>query len=103
MHHLEVPLALAGLHVERDEAVAEQVVAGTMAAVLVHERHADRNVDEAQFRIRRVGRPRVVLADAVGVPIFVPFFHVSAPNSPGCGTRLNFHSCLPVWTSKPRM
>ena len=27
----------------------------------------------------------------------------AAPNSPGCGTRLNFQSCLPVRTSKPRM
>ena len=35
-----------------------------MAAVLVAERHADRDVDEAEIRIRRVGRPRVVLADA---------------------------------------
>src|SRR6186997_1026106 len=35
-----------------------------MAAVLVVERHADWDVDNAEFRIRGVGRPRVVLADA---------------------------------------
>ena len=37
------------------------------------------------------------------VPGFDPFFHVSAPNSPGCGTRLNFQSCFPVRMSKPRI
>ena len=102
MDHLEVPLALAGLHVERDKAVAVEVVARTMAAVLVAERHADGDVDQAEIRIRRVGRPRVVLADARRADLD-PFFHVSAPNSPGCGIRLNFQSCLPVLMSNPRI
>src|SRR5262245_13631382 len=35
-----------------------------MAAVLVAERHADGDVDETEIRIRRVRRPRVVLAHA---------------------------------------
>ena len=35
-----------------------------MAAVLIHQRHADGNVDETEIRVRRVGRPRIILADA---------------------------------------
>ena len=57
MHHLEVPLPLAGLHVDRDDAVAEQVVARAIAAVLVASGHADGDVDESEVRIRRSTSP----------------------------------------------
>ena len=64
VHELEVPLPHAGLHVDRDDAVREQVVARTMAAVFVAEAFADGDVDETEFRIGAVRRPRIVLADA---------------------------------------
>ena len=63
MDHLEVPTLLAGLHVERHDAVAVEVVTVPMPAVLVAERHADRDIDETQRGIRGIRRPRVVLAD----------------------------------------
>ena len=95
VHHLEMPLALAGLHVDRDEAVAKQVVARAMAAVLVHQRHADRDVDEAQLGIRRVRRPRIVLADALGPDLRAVLSTSRRRTRRAAGTRLNFHSCLP--------
>ena len=70
MHDLEVPLALAGLQIDADDAVAEQVVAGTMAAVVVRRRILDRQIDQAGFLVDRdlrpdagvaVDRPRLVL------------------------------------------
>jgi hypothetical protein len=45
---LEVPLALAGLQVDAHQALAEQVVAGAMAAVEVRGRCLDRQVHEAR-------------------------------------------------------
>ncbi len=49
MHDLEVPLALAGLQIDADQAFAEQVVAGTLAAVVVRGRDFDRQIDQAEF------------------------------------------------------
>ena len=53
MHHLEVPLADAGLQVDGHEALREQVVAGTVAAVLVDGRRFNGQVDEAGFGVDR--------------------------------------------------
>ena len=58
MHHLEVPGQLAGLRVERDEAVRIEVVPGSPAAVVRHGRRAERNVDEAQLLVGAERRPR---------------------------------------------
>src|SRR5207247_9910711 len=58
-----------GLHVERDDARAEEVRAGPMSPVLVQERHADGDVRESQVGIRGVRRPRVVLAYALGTDL----------------------------------
>jgi hypothetical protein len=49
-----------------------------MAAVLVTERHADGDVDETERRIRRVRRPRVVLADALGIDLRSGFPRIRA-------------------------
>ena len=57
MHDLEVPLALAGLQIDADEAVAEQVVAGTMAAVEIRCRILDRQIHEAELFVDRDLRP----------------------------------------------
>src|SRR5689334_15315198 len=72
MHHLEVPLPLAGTSVDRDDAVAEEIVPRPMAAVLVAQRHADRNVDEAQLGIGAVRRPGVVLPHAGAAELRAP-------------------------------
>ena len=50
---LEVPAALAGLQVDGDEAVAEQVVARPVPAVEVVGRRLGRNVDEPQLLVGR--------------------------------------------------
>src|SRR5262249_19756648 len=49
--------ALPGLEVDADEAVAEQVVARTMAAIQIRRRIFDRQVDEARFLIDGDLRP----------------------------------------------
>src|SRR5206468_9699079 len=68
MHDLVVPLALAGLQIEADEAVAKQVVARTMASVEIRGRIFNREIHEAELFVDRdlrphagvaVGRPRV--------------------------------------------
>ena len=46
---LEVPLALAGPIVDRDDAFGEEVVAGTEAAVEVRARRLDRQIREAEL------------------------------------------------------
>ena len=55
---LEMPHPLAGLDVEREDAGAEQVVAGPEAAEEVDRRRIGRNVDEPARRIGRHRRPR---------------------------------------------
>ena len=58
MDQLVVPRPLPGLHVQRDQAGAEQVVAGAEAAVEVLGGAVGGNVDEPQLRISRERRPR---------------------------------------------
>ena len=58
VHELEVPAALARLHVERDDARAEEVVAGVEAAVVVDRGAVRDEVDESEFGVRRERRPR---------------------------------------------
>ena len=48
---LEVPDALARSGVEADEALGEEVVAGTVPAIVIVSRSADRQIDIAQFGI----------------------------------------------------
>ncbi len=58
LHRLLVPHPFAGLDVERDDARAEEVVAGTEAAVVVDGGAVGRDVDEAAGRVGRHRRPR---------------------------------------------
>ena len=46
-----MPLALAGLQIHRDHALAEQSVARAMAAVVIAGRQFDRQIDQAQIFI----------------------------------------------------
>ncbi len=60
MDRLEVPAVLAGLDVERDDGVAEQVVAGRVAAPVVGRGPADGDEDQAPLHVHRGrGRPHV--------------------------------------------
>ncbi len=65
MDGLEVPQPLAGFRIEGDEAVAEQVVAETVAAVEVEARCAEWDVRDAASFVDRQLAP-VVDAAAVG-------------------------------------
>ena len=58
MDELVVPLPLPGPHVERDQAGAEQVVAGPEAAVEVLRGAVGGDVDEPQLGVGRERRPR---------------------------------------------
>ena len=98
VHELEVPLALAGLQIDADEALGEQVVAGPVAAVEVRRRRLDRQVDEAELLVDGDLRPDA----GVAVDAHESFSHVSLPNSPGRGIVLNVQSSLPVRTSNAR-
>src|SRR5262245_60044084 len=51
VHQLEVPLADAGLQIDGDEALREDVVAGTVADVFVDRRRLDWQIHEACLRI----------------------------------------------------
>ena len=74
VHDLEVPQVLAGVRVGRDDAGAEEIVAGPIAAVAIADGRAERHVDDAARGVDRhqapdvdaravlpaVARPRVV-------------------------------------------
>jgi hypothetical protein len=66
MRRLVVPLALAGLDVERDQALVEQRIARPVAAVVVAGRHLNGNVDETEFEIGAELRPRACVAVTIG-------------------------------------
>ncbi len=75
MHGLEVPHAFSGGRVEAHEAFREQVVAGTMSAVIVVGRRAERQIDVAELIVNGEHRPDVGRAGVVGgavVPGVVP-------------------------------
>src|SRR5262245_31723897 len=57
VHLLEVPLTQAGLQIDRDDALCEEVVARAVAAVFVDGRRFDRQIHEAGFRIDGDLRP----------------------------------------------
>ena len=77
MHHLEVPQVLAGIRVGRDEAGAEEIVAGAIAAVLIDRRRAERHIDDAALGIDGDEAPDVdarTVLPAVAGPGVVVFF-----------------------------
>src|SRR5262249_8513865 len=71
MDHLEVPLLLPRARVERQDAVAIQVVARPIAAVEVVLAARGRHIDDAPRRVDRQFRPVVGAAD-LGAPIRRP-------------------------------
>ena len=99
MDHLEVPQALARARVERDDAVGEQVVAMTIAAIEVVFAAGGRHVDDATDRIDGELGPVVRAADG-GARVFGP--GVGAEFTFG-GMVWNVHTRLPVRTSNARM
>ena len=62
---LEVPQTLSGTRVERDDAVAEEVVAVPVAAVKVVARSTGRNEDDAALGVHRRLTPIVYAAECV--------------------------------------
>ncbi len=74
---LEVPQALAGTHIESNDAAGEQVVTRAITTVVVTGRVFDRQVDNAQFRITGDGGPDTGVAgevDALIEPGFIADF-----------------------------
>src|SRR5215212_4556305 len=68
MHRLEMPQALAGPSVERDQTVAEQIRPDAVGAIVIVSRRADRQVDDATFLIDAHLTPDIDAADVfVGV------------------------------------
>ena len=98
MDRLEIPLPLAGVEVEADDAVGEQVGARAMSAVVVARRHLGREIDAVELFVDVIG------AQLPALPVYdhESFSQVSLPNSPGCGMVWKIHSRLPVRTSNPR-
>ena len=68
---LEVPEALAGLQIDGDEALAEQIVAGPMAAEVVAGRNLDRQVRDAELFVDGHLRPDAGVA-GVGPRVLQP-------------------------------
>ena len=71
MHALEVPHALAGLRVDRHDRLGEQVLAGTMTAVEIVRRRAERQIHVAELLVGRHVGPHVGAA-GVGPRIVAP-------------------------------
>ena len=62
MHTLEVPEALAGPNVQRDDAIAEQIVPRAEPAEVVVRGRVGRQIDDPPFRVGGHGCPRVDVA-----------------------------------------
>ena len=99
MHQLRVPSPPARRGVERDQRIAEQVLARTVTTEEIVRGRAD----------GRNTRPRVsstLIDDHVLTPVRrcqASGGHVSCPNSPGRRDRVEPPALLPVRTSKARM
>ena len=65
MHGLEVPQALAGLHVERQQAVGKEVLAGAIAAIEVGGGRPGRDVHDPALLVDRHLPPVVGAADVL--------------------------------------
>ena len=78
---LKVPHALTGFRIQADYACRKQVVAMSMATVIIAGGSFCRQVNEPGFRVVRDLRPNG------GIPRVRPesFSHVSTPSSPGSG------------------
>src|SRR2546425_8888680 len=65
MHNLEVPFELAGHGVERNDGIAEEVVALAIESVVIARWAAEDGVERAAFRIQRHVEAPVVRAGAI--------------------------------------
>src|SRR5439155_22249788 len=68
---LVMPLALASLEIERDQTLAEEARAGTVAAVVIARRQLDRQIHHAELFVDRHLRPHAGVA-GVGPRILLP-------------------------------
>ena len=76
-----MPDAFAGLGVQGDKAIGEEIVADAIGAVEIECRRAGGNVDNAARDVDRHAGP--VVGGAAGLPrVLGPGVE---PNSPGCG------------------
>src|SRR5438876_12081962 len=65
MHHLEMPQALAGAGIERQQAVAEEIGAAAIGAIEVVLRARRGGVDDAALFVDREFAPDIRSADAL--------------------------------------
>src|SRR5580693_10008056 len=66
MHDLEMPLAHAGLQVDADQALAIEIVARTLAAIVIRSGRFHRQIHQARLRIGRDLRPHASVAVVIG-------------------------------------
>ena len=92
---LEMPDALSGVRIEREERVGELVVAVTVCAVEIGRGGSGGDENEPTFHVDR--HARQLLAPPVYFQAF--FGHVLWPYSPGRGMEWNVHRSRPVRTS----
>src|SRR5436190_13741524 len=71
VHELVVPLAHAGPEIDGHDALGEQIVSGTMAAVVIGGRRLDRKVDQAGVFVDADLRPDAGVA-VEGPRVFFP-------------------------------
>src|SRR5258706_15453612 len=76
VHRLEIPLHLAGVGVERNQRIAEQILAGPVSAIEVGAWSTDRGIENAALFIHREREgpdvvPGAILPAILGLPGFV--------------------------------
>ena len=100
VNELVMPLALAGLQVERDERFAEQVRARAMCR-----RSSRRSAARPADRPCSSSSSIAICPHTPALPVYAheSFSHVSLPNSTESGIVWKIHRRLPVRTSNPRM
>src|SRR5437762_8770221 len=87
MDRLEIPFEFSGLRVEGDDRVAEQIIAGPVAAIRVRAGTTDRKVENAAFVVHRKSEGPHVVAGAVPPAIESPRF---VSDFAGTGNRVEF-------------
>ncbi len=88
---LVIPFELAGLRIQRQNAIGIEVVALALVAIEIGTRIAHRPINRVELRIVSAGHP------GRAAPCIHEFpFHVSEPGSPGFGTVQKRQTSLPV-------
>src|SRR5215469_18948291 len=70
MHDLEIPFALARFQIDTDQALAEQIIPGTFAAIIIRGWRFDRHINVPKLRIDGDLRPDAGVAIYVGRSVF---------------------------------